>query len=198
MKFAYISGALLVLSGCSSRMKTGESIPPEISSSISASSRQADDIYSSDIFGFSMQRPLNWEMYEELPGGRSSEVYAADLYINFYPPTGSSSAEYRIFKGFDIQVYKGESLEGFLNQEVIVDLGSGEKKSLKEILPSFKKTTVNGLLAIKYDGLTADMIGQQKIRTIIVQVGSNVLQIRVDRSEASWLAQYISTLKKIP
>ena len=129
---------------------------------------------------FSILYPTGWKVEESKPGGRNDEVYAADAYLNFYDPTAPYDDHYRIFHGFDIQVYEHESPEGFI-----------EHRSPPVTPPPY---LVNGLAGYEYDSELADMNGTQKIHTYLLMVGFNIFEIRVDRSDMRALQRYIASL----
>ncbi|MSR86601.1 hypothetical protein EXS70_00275 [Candidatus Peribacteria bacterium] len=137
---------------------------------------------------FSIEYPSKWTMVQNNPGGRSSAVYAGNVYLNFYPSENSSSNAYKIFRGFDIQIYDNETLAGFA-------------KNLSKESPDIhitQITSINGFAGFQYDNSLADMVGEQQIHTQVLQVGNKVFEIRADRNESLELQRYIGTIQNLP
>ncbi len=159
----------------------------------SSASSSTEQRYSNDEFNFSIDYPNGWKTEIFSPGGRTAEVYAANAYAGFYPEERAAHRNeqadpYRIVLGYDLQVYKDDSVESFLNHRDAEWPPNGGRTNMEEI-------TIAGFEGVAYDTTLSDMLGKQSIYTIVLRVGNDVFELRSDLAEKRLLKQYAETIR---
>lgn len=165
---------------------------PAISSAGFAAGIPSDaQTYRNDAYRFSMNYPANWKVYETLPGGPNTEVYAADAIIELHRPLTEENRDL-VLNGMRLAIYKNATLEDYLNHTV--NTGTHMKR-FRDIYTEYKTVKVQNFDGIRYDRIGKNMMTTQSLRSTVLQVGVHLFEIEIVAAEETEMEPYIHSLR---